>query len=86
MDRYILALFGLDLFISLIYWFSFKTNACFDLPIEGRNIIEGNIPAKSATTCSASLLVNVYVFGKFPKNLQNKELKIWLYCFNPTKE
>lgn len=36
------------------------------LPIDGRTIATGKLPASSSNICSVSAFVNVYVFGRLP--------------------
>lgn len=36
------------------------------LPIDGRTIATGKLPASSNSICSVSAFVNVYVFGRLP--------------------
>lgn len=36
------------------------------LPIDGRTIATGKLPASSSSICSVSAFVNVYVFGRLP--------------------
>lgn len=38
------------------------------LPIDGRTIATGKLPASSSNICSVSAFVNVYVFGRLPIN------------------
>lgn len=36
------------------------------IPIDGRTIATGKLPASSSNICSVSAFVNVYVFGRLP--------------------
>jgi hypothetical protein len=46
------------------------------LPIEGLIITTGRFCPRSLTTCSASDLLNMYVFGRFPRILKFNKLML----------